>query len=1026
MSRKRRHSESFEEDEMGSSDEGGDAAFPPLTSSSAPKRPRTGREPTVLQRLLAIQNRAGGPRMEGHIHEGQTNIDLDRQRDIQARNEFMRPDGTIERDGVVQPNEPFDRAARAVFMKMVDQEQDDNLRPLLVAISGAINEPLEALYNDTAVTNRQRHSNIVDEWNRNEMHQLMSNISTKVTQIGHVRDTLYQKERVLDGHVQVNATMKAYRDLANVMYPNAEREQDFQHAYVNENEYRRHSSYPLIHILTQQRLFVNRLCNLVIDRRKDERRQGGASIVATDNNVLDQDIPSLFLQWFVNPHGQKLIDHVLLDTAFRKCQDAVLVYNKDMGISVPALLRAIRYLDWYIWLRDEMLLDVPHYSLDFHDSKDPPKRSKLTVATLLENTLQASLANYIVGVKLMKQLQWDAKRLDNPDGPQNVTQYTSIIESAAAAAIRVGGWTPVFENVLPRFMTESTFESFGGTFVKTVREIRFPRNQGYTKYMPDVWINKQVAWTDLDKWTAVAIPTLERLVTYVDLNGIDRMYILNAIARMVASYIQGLDVNDAFGDDEDLKNNILTQLKDKMVFDWTIDEDTDVYTRVHIKRGPRKLKLDWRIDNKDTRAYIRTWIGFYALYATYVQQFGSGRPQEPIEEAFDVLINHGAYLADMDVIDLLWDQVPIPYDVRNIGGYYASGIHHPAGGFQEAYKQLNMPTDLLIGVTNGILPNLLGPLAFVLTDTLIRQNIIQIDNATWSVLRDEYIDDVFLVAQALPGEPQHPIEQGYQAWPAIYLVRNVLATVTGGITADSFSADTLGSILPLVQENFRTYTTDRTMANILTHGHNWLLPALVLSAYLSQRSYTEQAALQKEYNELVKTYETMQAEYERMARGDRSSPAALAANKRYIREVVHEPDPTYLMLPMFTGRITLKPAVTQCIAKAMGDIKMYCPELRTMTLDELAHTPTESYLVTRFAEYLAASYALKQLIWPNRYKKDKEYTINPYVRKDAMEALKLYRLDADGTLWHTELPGRWPRKRDPLNPGAPRRKAIDV
>jgi hypothetical protein len=264
----------------------------------------------------------------------------------------------------------------------------------------------------------------------------------------------------------------------------------------------------------------------------------------------------------------------------------------------------------------------------------------------------------------------------------------------------------------------------------------------------------------------------------------------------------------------------------------------------------------------------------------------------------------------------------------------------------------------------------------------------------------------------------------YQTNPAIFDLHRVLATVTNLVTVDSFSHD-IPATLDLIKNRFQAYTTNPTMAAILTHGHSWLLPAIILSAYLSQRTTAEQTRLSKEYNELLTTLETMESEYRRMAEG-KPNPN-VAAQKRHIREVVHEPDPAYLMLPMFTGKKEIKPQLVQAVAKTMQQVKQFCVPLRSMTLNELAHYPPESYLVTCFAEFLAANYALKRLLWPDRYKKDKEYAINPITRKNAMQAMQRYRLDQDGTLWHVDIPGRWPRPRDPTEPRqAVKRVAFDI
>src|SRR6185503_95521 len=341
------------------------------SSSSAPT-------PSVLQKLLEIQTRQGGPRLGGELHEGQSTIELDNGDEIRNRREWVREDGILmdgdqvapERtvDGVHYSNEPYDPRNRAVFMQMVDSVEKDDLQPILKAIAGAIDEDLEALYDDKAMVNRQRHSNIMDEWNQNEMRQLMTNVSNKKAEIEKVRDLLYRKTKILDGHVQLNASLRAFRDLSNVMFPNAERKQDFQAVYVNQDDALRHGSYPLVRILAEQRQFVNKLCNIIIDEREDTTpATENNHHINLDNDILDPSIPSTFQAWFISPHHEKVIDNSILKTAFEHCVEASRAYNVDTGISMINLIHWVRYLDWYIWLRDEMLIDLPQYKLDFHD-----------------------------------------------------------------------------------------------------------------------------------------------------------------------------------------------------------------------------------------------------------------------------------------------------------------------------------------------------------------------------------------------------------------------------------------------------------------------------------------------------------------------------------------------------------------------------------------------------------------------------------------------------------------------------------
>src|SRR6185503_15600038 len=297
-------------------------------------------------------------------------IELDDADEIRNRPEWVRQDGIrMVGDQVADgPNEPYDQRSRAVFMQMVESVEKDDLQPILKAIAGAIDEDLEALYDDKAMANRQRHSNIMDEWNQNEMRQLMTNVSNKKAEIEKVRDLLYRKMKILDGHVQLNASLRAFRDLSNVMFPNAERKQDFQAVYVNQNVPLRHGSYPLVRILAEQRQFVNKLCNIIIDEREDTTpATENNHHINLDNDILDPSIPSTFQAWFISPHHEKVIDNSILKTAFEHCVEASRAYNVDTGISMINLIHWVRYLDWYIWLRDEMLIDLPQYKLDFHD-----------------------------------------------------------------------------------------------------------------------------------------------------------------------------------------------------------------------------------------------------------------------------------------------------------------------------------------------------------------------------------------------------------------------------------------------------------------------------------------------------------------------------------------------------------------------------------------------------------------------------------------------------------------------------------
>jgi hypothetical protein len=999
MSTKRTRDESFsDEDEA-----------PVITTQSKRHRGETSSSttptPSVLQKLLDIQTRQGGPRLGGQLHEGQSTIELDNGKEIRNRHEWVRQDGIRMHDEEVAddgPNEPYIPRNREVFMQMVESVEKDDLQPLLKAIAGAIDEELDALYDDKAMANRQRHSDIMDEWNKNEMRQLMTNVSNKKAEIDNIRDMLYRKMKIMDGHVQMNASLKAFRDLSNVMFPNAEREQDFQAVYANQNAALRKGSYPLIRVLSEQRQFVNYLCNIVLDGREDTTpATKDKHTINLDAVFLDLKIPSSFRAWFISPRHEKIIDNRILLTAFTQCQDASNAYKPETGISLPNLVRWIRYLDWYIWLRDEMLIELPQVKTDFHDPNATLKAT--SVAGLLDDTLTASIYDYVMGVTLMKKIQFDTHDHYFPDGDITVNQYASVLAKINANSDR-HEWSVFFDSVLRNhFMDGDAYDEFIQTFTNSIEMTSLPRRQPYS------WVQEDITWEHLQNWRKLSLSALERFIIYVDLNGIDRNRIINAMSAVVKLKLRALD-DKVFGGN--VKETIIDRLSMSNV-QWRLDDKT-----LTIPRFPL-ADIVWNITDDDLVQYVQQLEYFWQKCQGYIGNFkldARNDDSDDMEDAFDILTEQSTLLAGIDVISVLWpDELrrnsSLP--IRHMGGYYASGIHAPDDpNFRLAYNHQHMPTDILIAVTNAIIPNLLEPLAFALTDTLVQQDVITLSlDVSWDILRKDYMDMVFPLGVDQNGVEF--VEIHYQASPAIFNVHRVLSTITNTFTVDSFP-NTIGPTLGLVQENFRKFVSNPLLSNVITQGHNWILPAVIFAAYMSQRTFQEQKEIQQEYNQLVESLKTMEDEYQRMARGDRSKD--LAKNKKYIRDVVHEPDPAYLMLPMFTGKISLKPPVVHVMNMAMHDVKLYCPNLRNMTLNDLAHTPFESFLITRFAEYIAAVYSLKQLIWPKRYKKDKEFKVNPIVRANAMMPLHLYHWESDGTLWHDVFSTRWPRKHDPTKP----------
>lgn len=992
-----------------------------------PKQRRTAGAPSILNRLLQIQTRGAGPRLAGTYTAGRNTIDLDDGDAIRNRDEWVDNNGLVmDRNGVAQdevlpggkgPNDPYGPRSRAVFMAMKKPVEDDSLRPLLLAVAGAINEDIEALYEDMGVGERQRHNDIMDEWNRNEMRNLMTNISTKKDQMGKIRDELYRKQKIIDGHVQTNADLRALRDLANVAFPNAARQQDYQNTYVNEDDSLRHGNFPLVHILAKQRQFVNRLANSVIDEREDAEDGQSDPLVDLDRSYHDSDLLSDFQQYFSGPRVAKVIDNKILSRAFTKCEEYSKRVNKDTGISLRHLVPWIRWLDWYIWLRDEMLVGTPHFKLDFHDPN--AVRVPLSASSLVQATLTASVDNYLIAMFLMKQMQASRDHTKIWGGPYAANQYDALLKAAKQDTENIHGWYTFFEKILPaKNMENTTATIFKAVFASSLRNVSKPNTTGHDAMDID-WTQKTGVWQHLETWkTSVADP-LDRMITYLDLNNINRDRIIHIVRDVVQRHLDTGFASNLF---DNKKVNYIERLTDpESVIEWTIYANPMEVTFTAPGKGPSTWYL-LGTDGLVLHTYLSRWRFFLDVFnqGHYFADFTvSNIPHiDDMHKAFDVLTDDGKFLAHIeDILDVLWDK-----DLRddkdmlhlfNMGGYYASGIHLLSEKvtferFKKAYVVQHMPTDILIGLATTIMPQLLAPLEFVILDILNTQNAITLP-PDWPDLRNQHLDAVFPL---LP-DGTHTL----YAHKDILSTHRIVNAAVARISADSFQAS-IGPTLGVIQENFRAYTTNRAMVTILTHGYNWLLPSILLSAYMSQRTFSEQEQLRTDYNKLYETFVTVEDEYQRMARGDRPD---IHKQKRDIRELVHEPDPTWLMTPMFTGKLRLKPAVMQAMDKAMLDVRTYCPSLSHMTLDDLAHVDPNSGLLTRYAEYLAAAYALKRLVWPDRYKKDKEYTISPIIRKDGIEPLKLYRADKD-TLWHQILPGRWPLKQSAAQPlGNPRR-----
>jgi len=948
--------------------------------------------------------------MRGTVREGQSIIELDGGENMRRRRDWVDNDGFIMRDDqlapdtVLDPNDPttgpnvpYGPRSRTMLMKMEDDVKKDDLYPFWVALSGAINASLEDFFEDHAAAQRQRQNAAIDEWNRNEMQNLMTNVATKRDQIEQLRDLIYQRELVLDGHVQMNASMRAFRDLSNVMYPNAERKTDFVRTYTNDNAFMRNASYPILRLLANQRIFVRDLCNAILEGRMDKTPQTAANSVASlAGNVVDPDLANLFYQSFTRPR-EGMIDHPVLNAAFVRADEVMRDhYHPDDGISKRNVVRLIRYLDWYIWLRDEMLTDLPHYTLDFHDPA--ASRVRVSTASLLDNTLNAAIFAYVVGVVLMKQKYNETHGADvgvlANDGIYTVNQYADIV------ALMGGGngghqWSTFFTTTMGPFMSDNTYIALKKRFASAFTDTTVPSTPGYHQMMADR-IPADTIWDHLDQWNTVKTRPLARLMAYVALHQGNTYDIIPMVGTIVAKFVETLP-DAQVGPSS--KQAVLDMLHSKKST-WSFEGENDNRIKGDLLNGrPAPWDLE-KIVNEHDRAYMRTWVDFSR------RGLPQATPDDNTERRFAVLTHGGQRLVDIDIEHFLWpwewdagNKVPI----RGMGGSYASGLRATDDDFSLNYAKQSIPTDILVPVTSGLLPSLLVPLGMPLMDMLLKEDVIRATkDMDWTMIMNNTIDTLF------PGMPVG-IPLGYRAeFPGLTLNR-ILNTITNEINADSFVDDgnDLRTIpMGLIKSNFRAYTTHPVMANFLAQGHRWLLPAIVLSAYLSQRSKTEENTLRDEFNTLVKTLDTMEAEYQRMARGEMPD---VAKQKKRIRDLVHEPDPTYLMMPMFTGKLPIKPPIVHVVNLALADVKLACSAMRHLCLNDLAHLPADSFLITRFAEYMSAVYALKGLVWPNRFKKDMEYKVNPMVRKNAMNPLQDYRLSADGTLTHVKLPGRWKR-----------------
>jgi hypothetical protein len=985
-----------------------------MERTSAPKRSRVEQSqstPSILSRLLAIQQARGGPQLQGTWREGQHTIELDRGDEIRRRRAegewvdshglVMDKDRVAEDDPVRGPNTPFGPRAEAVFIAQQALVEEDSLTPLLEAVAGAIDVDVTAMFEDAGVQERQQQNAVTTEWNRNEMRTLMTNAATKKDALDKIRDELYRQQQVIDGHVEVNATIRALRDLSNVMFPNTARYGEVGDEYKNPEDSLRHGNHLLVHILAGQRLMMHDMVGMILQGRGD----GPLNL---DDYVSVAGVAEQFNRVFFQPHEAHIIDNDRLKPMYLAIGDTKPTRTMTR-MTLRTLIPWVRRLDYFIWLRDEVLVDFPQFKLDYHDPK--AVRVRLSASTLIEETLTAAITGFVAGVFHMRQIQFQADPVYRPLATSyGVSQYPlhlGMINEAPAADLG-----NIFKHVFPNVMMgKDTFANMNASFMRTYMDII----QRKDKRNMDLGALDREISNQLKTWKNANPSLLEKLFLYVKLSGVDnpglqtRTIIRTAAETLLRPIAQKLDPQHDLFDAE-------------AIVDLFLSEDGVGYTLVNKELSVNEnIAITYKLEDAEAN-YIFAWRHVHETMLARPDFFGTfsilipgpnntlvRRSHGVIDVMVETVLGRGQALVDEKVFQEVYssldrlDNLPL----AQMGGLYASGIRLSQDNIiNDAIDPFHVvPTGTLIAIDKVLLPILLGPLEFALFDTLVTQKIVVLtpdDTATWDNVRLAFVNSIF----SLPKEPAAP-KLAVGAKDPIRGVRRVLSGLVANLSADSFNP-ALGPTRDLMQTRVREYLAFLPTATMLPEVNQLSIPAIFLAAHVAHRVYEDQKKLVDAYNDLMKTYETVNRDYQRMTRGEPNPN--MQAEQRRIRELVHQPDPNYLRLPMFTGQLRIKAKVAQAMDNTMLKVRQYCPGLRTLSLNDLAHTDPAAGLIIRFAEFLAATYSLKRLIWPDRFKKDKEYAINWKINKDTIEPLKLYKVVGD-TLTHPSLPPyHWPLK----------------